>query len=111
MKASTIYEYTDPRRLPGSPFDVAEAAALQASDVGQLLVRAIDDTYMMARSAEMERELQLSDTCDGSAFADSPLGARLLDMKESAIALVQKLKAASLAAGYNPKHPPKEIPA
>jgi hypothetical protein len=111
MPASiTTYEYTDPRTIDGTPFEVAEATFRQAVAVFALAKQALDDGFVMARVAEMERQLQRDEEPDGANFQHTALGISLQDTKTIVDRLSMSIKAAGLAASYNPRKPPKEPP-
>lgn len=105
------YVYTNPNQLEGDCYSVAEAAFEQAASVFDLGLTALDDAYKMARVAEMERELVAVDDCDGAEFDNTALGRAITRLKDEALVLRDRVKRTSIAAGYDPKHPPKELPA
>jgi hypothetical protein len=111
MATSTTFEYTDPRTLDGTPFDVAGAAAQQASKIIELAAVAAADAFVMARVAEMERQIQRGVDPHGSTFADEPLGRRLVAMTDQLDQLVSTALKLGAAASYNPRNPPKELTA
>lgn len=109
--AITTYEYTDPRTLDGTPFEVAEATFAQALAVSKLLEQALHDGFVMARVAEMERELQRGDEPDGANFEHTALGIRIHELETRADDMCASIRAVARAASYNPSKPPKELPA
>lgn len=109
MATSTTFEYTDPRTLEGTPFDVAGAACRQAADVIKVGAVAAADAYTLSRVAEMERQIQAGEDPHGSTFCDEPLGKRLISATEQLEQLVNTLQNLGVAAAYNPLHPPKEL--
>jgi hypothetical protein len=108
---STTFDYTDPRGLDGDPFQVAAVACHQAEKVLGVAEKAVDDAYVMARGAHMERQLQTEDEPDGVGFANDPLGARILSIRDRTQDMAKAIKNVAVAASYNPRKPPKELPA
>lgn len=107
-KTDRTYEYIDPRRLDGTPYQVAAAAFEQAAAVGELYATALDDSFVFARIAQMERECENDGTPDGAAFPASPLGARIVVLQRAFVELQRALTVVSKAATYDPKNPPQE---
>lgn len=109
--AITTYEYTDPRTLDGTPFEVAEAAFAQALAASELLEQALHDGFVMARVAEMERELQRDEEPDGANFEYNALGIRIHELESLADSMCASIRIVGRAASYNPRKPPRELPA
>lgn len=105
---SRKFEYIDPRTIDGTPFEVAAAAADQTGQVLAVACTAINDTFVIARVAEMERECQEGHDPDGEAFHDSPVGQRLLKLEDTLHAVRRSLKGIAIAASHDPRHPIKE---
>lgn len=95
----------DPREFDGDPFDVAERAVLQAGAVARVLKQALDGARLMARNAEMERQLMGGGDPDPLAFEQGAQGKRLRLLQEQAGAAEKQLTVLARAAGYNPKRP------
>lgn len=102
MKTFTL---VDPRTLDGDPFEVAERSVLQAAALAKLLEETIADAYVMARNAELERQIIAGESLDAEGYASSPQGRRLKALEETALAAATSLAALATAAGYNPKRP------
>jgi hypothetical protein len=98
--------YTDPRFFDGDPFEVAEKAVRQAEEAVELSQRALNDAEVMARNAEMERQLHATGECDAQAWPASAQGRQYdlirarLDKNRKLLALLRR------AAGFNPRQPP-----
>lgn len=102
---SSTQQFTiaDPRAFDGNPFEVAERAALQAQAVTKLLASAAEGAYIMARNAELERQLIASNECDSLAWEESAQNRRWGEVLER-LALVEKdLAVLVKAAAFNPK--------
>lgn len=107
-KTDQTYQYIDPRRLEGSPFEVAAAAFEQAANVGDLLETALDDAYVFARNAEMERQIMAGNEPDGLGFDTTVLGKRLAALRHVIAQTLNSMDAVAKAAVFDPKNPPKE---
>jgi hypothetical protein len=91
--------------MDGDPFDVAERATKQAAAIARLLVQTAQGAFIMARNAEMERQIMNGDDPDAVGFEDTSQGRRFNAVRESAQEAERSLNALALAAGYNPKKP------
>jgi hypothetical protein len=107
---STTFEYSDPRQLEGDPFQVASAAADQTVSALEVSIRGVDDLFIMARGAHMERQLQNDEEPDGASFGDDALGFRIKSARAAVQTAVKTIKGVGIAASYNPRKPPKELP-
>lgn len=96
------FRYHDPRRLPGDPFQVAEATFKQALAVGELYKRALHDAFIFARNAEMERQLLAGDDPDGAGFSRTSLGNQIGCTRIELTRLQSKVRFAAKAAAYDP---------
>lgn len=96
---------TDPREYDGNPYEVAARAVSQAEAVARILASTIDSARIMARNAEMERELHRGEDPNAPAFDDSAQGRRFEAAAASATAIQKELRVLGQAAGYNPKTP------
>jgi hypothetical protein len=94
---------TDPRTYDGDPYEVAERATRQAEAVATILAKCVADATVMARNAQMERELSATGECDAAGFEESPQGGRYVKVLESATYCKDQLKILTKAAGFNPK--------
>lgn len=108
--ATQTFVVADPRQFDGDPFEVAERACLQAAAVADVLEAAIQSAELMARNAEMTRNLQ--ETKDDARAAEWDGGAQHKRFEEAlshAADVGRALNQLSKAAGFNPKAPlPKE---
>ncbi len=96
----------DPRHFDGDPFEVAERACEQAAAVARVLAGAIRMAELMARNAEMTRNLQVTKDDAGAARWDpSPQAQRFREHAEAADNAERVLRQLSKAAGFNPKAP------
>lgn len=95
----------DPRDLDGDPYEVAERAVLQAAALARLLLISTQTAHLMARNAELERQLRADGSCDAEAYDTSPQGLKFARVYEATKDSEKALKALALAAGYNPNSP------
>lgn len=89
--------------MDGNPFEVAERAVRQAQAMAQLLIVTLSGANVMARNAEMERDLMRSGECDAKLWPETAQGRRYAALLEDARTMEKALGALTLAAGYNPK--------
>lgn len=103
------FTVADPRSFDGDPYEVAERAFLQAAAVATILAACIDNAAIMARNAQLERNLQeTKNDARASEWEDSAQSRAINRNLHEARGLVRSLQAAAKAAGFNPKKPPKE---
>lgn len=93
----------DPRFYDGDPYEVAARAARQAEAVARVLATALDGAHVMARNAELERQLATTNQCDAAAWEKSAQSRRWEDCREKIAAVEQSLAVLVKAAGFNPK--------
>lgn len=94
---------TDPRTFDGDPYEVAHRAVRQAEAVAAILLSCIDGARLMARNAQLERELALTGSCDAPAYDESAEGRRFATIREAIEECERKLKPLAVAVSYNPK--------
>lgn len=104
----TTFNYTEPRDLEGTPFEAAGATARQAAAVIGVGVKALDDLFIMARTADMERQCQDGAEPDGAAFNESPLGKRLLTLLGDLDGIKGSITSLERGVSYDSRHPLKE---
>lgn len=103
-KEPKSFVVTDPREFDGDPFEVADRAAAQAESLLTLTSEAVDDAYVMARNAEMERQ-----GGDGaSEWPESAAGKRWQSVIDRLPEIRLDLSVLRRVAAFNPKRPPKE---
>ena len=95
----------DPRTFDGDPFEVADRACKQADAIARLLAHAIEGANIMARNAEMERNLMEGDDAKATEWEDGAQGKRYATLIESVRLVEGQLKLLSKAASFNPKKP------
>jgi hypothetical protein len=96
---------TDPREFDGDPFEVAERAVNQAGALTTILRSNVELAFVMARNAEMER--QIIDTGEPSAADfETSVHARKLQKIVADLRDAEKtLRTLARAVGFNPKAP------
>lgn len=97
--------YTDPRFFDGDPFEVAFKAVRQAEEAVELSQRALDAAEVMARNAELERQLYVSDECDASTWPTSAQGRQYAIIRERVEKNRRILALLRQAAAFNPRKP------
>lgn len=103
----TEFVITDPRTFEGDPYEVAERAAAQVEALLSLTIGAIAPAELMARNAWMQRRIDTSEAPEGTEWPESPEGKRWARLKAALAAERPGAKGLKLAAGFNPKRPPK----
>lgn len=95
----------DPRTFEGDPFEVAERSFAQSEAIAGILKKSIADARVMARNAEMTRQLDKTGETDAADFEDMVL-AKQIDAMRAAVEKVEKsLKLLGKAASFDPKKP------
>lgn len=100
------YTYTDPRKLDGTPFEVARAAIQQTDAAVKLALRALDDAEVMARNAEMERNLLVGADAAAELWGGGAYCRQFVMIRDALGMVVRRLAALKAAVSYDPKHPP-----
>jgi hypothetical protein len=103
------FTVADPRSMDGDPYEVAERAVRQAHGVALILSQMMDAVDKMACNAEMERAFAYHEEPRGSEWDESPQGRRFKQVREQIEATAKSLAVLAVAAGYNPKNPPKDV--
>lgn len=102
-----IFALIDPRTMDGNPYDVAGRSARQAASLAALYRAALDGMRLMARNAEMERNLGQGRDAGASEWEQGPQ-ARIIDKMISEVAAhIRALELLARAVEYDPKHPPR----
>lgn len=104
-KPTQTFTIADPRTFEGDPYEVAERAARQAGALARLLGQTIDSARIMARNAQMERDLALTGECDAPGYDESAEGRRFADVRKLATDAEKNLAVLARAARFNPKAP------
>lgn len=97
------FTVVDPRSFDGDPFEVAERAAKQAEAVARVLSGTIETANIMARNAQMERNLIDGDDAAASEWDESLHGKRFAAQAEAAREIEKQLGILGKGAGFNPK--------
>lgn len=98
---------TDPRTFDGNPYEVAARAVAQAEGVLAAGQTATDVAFLMARNADMERNMALGMPPAGSAYSEGPQGRKFVEVQEALTAARKSLGVLKAAVAFDPKHPPK----
>jgi hypothetical protein len=98
---------TDPRNFDGTPYEVAARAVAQVEGALIAASHAADAAFLMARNAEMERNLALGLPPAGSEYGAGPQGRKFSQIADDLVTMRRTLSALTAAVAYDPKHPPK----
>lgn len=95
----------DPRNFDGDCYQAAERAIRQLRGVLTVAETLIAPTELMARNAELERQLALGNDLGKPAveWPLSPQGAKVTQVRDSLASLQRTLSALERAVAYNPK--------
>jgi hypothetical protein len=103
----TDITFTDPRTFDGNPYDVAERAIAQCEGILELYAQALTAAFLMARNADMERNLALRLPPAGSSYWKGPQGRQFEKLTTHGEESLRILGALKTAVAYDPKHPPR----
>lgn len=101
------FTITDARTFDGNPYEVATRSIEQAAALAKLYKTELDVVFLMVRNAELERQLATTGECDARGFPNSPQGRKLKILSDNAADALKILDVLAMAAGYDPKNPPK----
>jgi hypothetical protein len=101
------FSISDPRDFDGDPFEVAERAARQSLALVDLLTDSLASADVMARNAEMERQLLRAEDADAPGWEGTPQGRQFKAAEQDVKNLRTRLGVLARAAGFNPRKPPK----
>lgn len=98
----------DARTFEGDAYQVAERAIQQTRALGALFLENLESVDLMARNAELERQLALGasgeDLRAGAAtWPESPQGRRLKALSEALSEALEALPSLEKAVAFNPK--------
>lgn len=93
---------TDPRQHDGNPFEVAEYAIAQCEGILDAYTKALEAAFLMARNADMERNIALGMPPAGSGYATSPQGRRFEQLRKATEDATETLRVLKKAAAYDP---------
>lgn len=94
---------TNPADYDGDPFEVAQRSVKQAVAMARVYVAATESARLMARNAELERQLMRDGSCDAVAWEESAEGKRYAKLIEQGKAHIRTLEILERVAGFNPK--------
>lgn len=100
--------FVDAREFDGDPYEVAGQAIAMADGILQVGERAIEVADLMARNAEMERNMALGNPPAGDKWPETPQGKLWVGVAQRVEELRKRLRTLRAAAEFDPKHPPKE---
>lgn len=105
IKPTQSFTIADPRTFDGNPYEVAERAVRQAEAVAKLLSETVESAKIMARNAEMERELTRGEDPLPVEWENGPHGRKFDEVGSAAAAAQKALKMLAQSAGFDPKRP------
>lgn len=95
----------DPRDFDGDPFEVAGRACKQAAALARILAQNLEVATLMARNAEMERQIIKDGEPNAAAWDDMTQAKNLKALTKLAQESEKRLTLIAKAAGFNPKRP------
>lgn len=93
----------DPRGFDGDPYEVAERTFKQAEAIAVILDKCLSDARVMARNAEMSRQLDIGEAADAAEFEDTALAQQIDKNRDSVQRVSKALAILGKAASFNPK--------
>lgn len=104
MTTSTgTFVVTDPRSFDGDPYEVATRAIRQAAAINEILLESLKGAALMARNAEMERNLYHDDDPKVAEWEGSPQGKQYDALIERTRDTIKRLRLLEQAAGFDPR--------
>lgn len=97
----------DPRDLDGNPYEVAIRSIEQASALADMYRVALSDARIMARNAGMERQIALGGPASAADWEAGPEAGIITRLQADTVSAPKMLRTLAMAAGYDPKNPPK----
>lgn len=98
------FTVADPRTFDGDPYEVAARAVAQAEAVARILVHCTETASIMARNAQLERNLiETPHDARAPEWDESPQGKRFVELAKTAETIQKNLKVLGKAAAFNPK--------
>jgi hypothetical protein len=107
MPSERHFTVADPRDFDGNPFEVAERAVAQIEGLLTIIDELVPASESMARNAEMTGRIDLGQPPDGDDWPTRPQGRQWKLLRDELEALRRRTKTLKLAAGFDPKHPPR----
>lgn len=98
---------TDPRTFDGNPYEVAERAVEQVRALLHLVELSLAPTLLMARNAELERQIALGDEPDGAAWEQSAQAKNFNSVLTEIQNAQKRLALLRRVVAFDPKHPPR----
>ena len=88
----------------GTPYEVAARSVAQSSALLALLSETVEEAILMARNAELSRNLYADDTdAKAETWDDTPQARQFLAVQVSLTTAAKRLRALELAAGFDPR--------
>lgn len=97
----------DPREYDGDPFDAAGRGVQQLCALVQLTLDEMEPARILARNAELDRQIHRGEDPDGVGWDDTAEGRRWKVVSDRLETALKDLKVLYMTAGYNPRNPPK----
>lgn len=107
MSELKTFTIAHPRDFDGNPFEVASRAVAQVAGVVHLAREAVGAAELMARNAEMTRRIDLGGQPEGDKWTETPQGRNWQALRDELDAVEKRLRTMKMAAGFDPKHPPR----
>lgn len=97
------FTVTDPRNFDGDPFDVAVRGVAQLKGVLDIASSLTHATMMMARNAEMERNMLNGEAAGVARWDDSAQGKQWAQIESELSGLIKRAQTLQRAAGFDPR--------
>lgn len=97
------FTIADPRTFDGDPYEVAERAVAQAEALVKLSTQAVYDAWVMARNAELERQIVATGEPNATEFEQGIHGRKFADLITQFQEAQTTLAMLRRSAAFNPK--------
>ena len=101
------FTVADPRTFDGNPYEAGARALAQLRGIVRLAELSLPATEIMARNAELERQMVDGGDPDASSWPTSAQGNKFKRIAEHLAGISQQLSVLERAASYDPRHPPR----
>jgi hypothetical protein len=101
------FTVVDPRAMDGNPYEVGARGIAQLRGILRIAELSLPAVELMARNAELERQMVDGDEPDAISWPASPQGRKFERIKLDLARMSTELSVLERAAGYDPKNPPR----
>jgi hypothetical protein len=93
--------------MDGNPYEVAGRGVAQLRGILRLAQLSMPAVELMARNAEMERQMALDQEPDVTDWDTSPVGRKFAYARTALSEVADALEIVERAVSFDPRHPPK----